>query len=95
MERPRKDRRGITKRDSRPDGYKEWGVRVYGDAVLLDFWCRYAEILFEVVVLRFPELRNFRVILMWFAVFSCYSVPCLYAFLRGFEVFVSPLRPPW
>lgn len=33
---PGKDRRGITKRDSRPDGYKEWGVRVCGDAVLLD-----------------------------------------------------------
>ena len=98
---PGKDPRGITKRDSRPDGYKEWGVRVCGDAVLLDFWCRYAEILFEVGILRFyktkrfPELRNFRVILMRFAVFSCYFVPCLYAFLRGFEVFVSPLRPLW
>ena len=72
---PGKDPRAITKRDSRRDGYKEWGVRVCGDAVLRDFWYRYAEILFEVVVLRFyktkwfPELRNFRVILMRFAVF--------------------------
>ena len=96
-----KDPRGITKRDSRPDEYKEWGARVCGNAVLFDFWCRYAEILFEVVVLRFyktkrfPELRNFRVILMRFAVFSCYSVPCLYTFLCGFEVFLSPLRPAW
>ena len=31
---PGKDPRGITKRDSTPDGYKEWGVRVCGDAVL-------------------------------------------------------------
>ena len=97
---PGKDPRGITKRDSTPDGYKEWGVRVCGDAVLLDFWCRFAEILFEVAVLRlyktkqFPELRNLRVILMRFVVFSCYSVRCLYAFLCGFAVFVSPLRHP-
>ena len=28
---PGKDPRGITKRDSTPDGYKEWGVRVCGD----------------------------------------------------------------
>ena len=57
---PGKDRRGITKRDSTPDGYKEWGVRVCGDAVLLDFWCRYAEILFGVAVFGFTKLSGFQ-----------------------------------
>ena len=95
---PGKDPRGITKRDSRSDGY-EWGVRVCGDAVLLDFWCRYAEILFEVGILRFyktkrfPELRNFRVIFMRFAVFSCYPVGCLYRISVRFCGIRIPLTP--
>ena len=37
---------------------------------------------------------NFGVISMRFAVFLCYSVRCLYVFVRSFVVLVSPLRFP-
>ena len=54
----------------------------------------------ELAVLRFRKskrfglFRNFRVISMRFAVLLCYTVRCLYVFLRGFAVFVPPsLRP--
>ena len=60
---------------------REGGVRVCGDAVLLDFWCGVAEIFI------LSCSRNFLVVSMRFAVFSCYSV---WYFLCGFAVFVSP-----
>ena len=53
----------------------EWAVRVCSDAVLLDFWCSFAEIFIlscGIAVYktkRFAVFRNFRVISMRFAVF--------------------------
>ena len=81
----------------------EGGVRVCGDAALLDFWCGFLRKSF---ILRRGNavsqnqavcgFRNVRVILLRFAVFFCYSVQCLYVILCGFAVFKPPLcRPPF
>ena len=74
-------------------------VRDCSDADLVDFWCDFAEIFFQAAVLRFYKtkrfgvFRNFRVISMWFEVFLCYSVQCLYVILCSLAVFAPPLRP--
>lgn len=58
----------------------EGDVRVCSDVVFPDFWCGFA-VLARFVVLQFYKtrqfvvLRNFRVISMWFAVFS-YVILC-------------------
>ena len=60
----------------------------------------YNKFLFWIVVLRFYKTSGLRYlevfgswILMRFAVFSCYSMWCLYLIVCGFAVLVSPYAP--
>ena len=79
-------------------------VRVCGDAVLLGFWCGFAEIFIlscGIAVLQnqaVPVFRNFQVISMQFEVLLCYSVQCLYVLSVWFCSICTPLTtppPPW
>ena len=66
----------------------EGGIRVYSDAVLLDFWCGFVENF--TLSCGIAVLQN----QAQFVIFLCYSVRCLYIFLWGFAVFIPPSCPP-
>ena len=75
------------------------GVRVCGDAVLLDVWCVLRKFLFEVAVLRFQKTKQFAVFRNFRDNFNAvcgFLLPffALFIFnLCDFAVFVSPLAP--
>ena len=67
--------------------------RGISDAVFLDFWCAFTEILLLCCGINQAVcgIFKFSVILMQFAVFICDSVWCLNIILGGFAVFVPSL----
>ena len=67
----------------------ERDVRVGSDAVLLNFWCGFAEFFFKVTVLRFYKTKRFAV----FRKFLVISLRFSYVILCGLGISTSPYAP--